>query len=330
MARYRATDCDPSVTTNEKPTETQTASAVMMIRPAAFGPNDATRPSNRFQVGNSGVPETAAAALTEFDNLVAKLEQQGIDVRAFPGRATTMLPDEVFPNNWVSTHADGTAVLYPLMAWNRRPERRVDVLDALQQHNDGYRIDRIINLAALEKVDAFLEGTGSLVLDRVNRIAYACLSPRTHARGLSEFSKRLDYDVVAFEASDRNGYPIFHTNVMMSLGERFAVVCLDAIPDVQTRYRVLRRLETGNRAVIELSVAQLHSFAGNLLELKGSTGSVITLSQRAFESLDAAQQDALSGYGTITAPAIDTIETYGGGSVRCMLTEIFLPKKTAR
>jgi hypothetical protein len=308
----------------------QTASAVMMIRPAAFGPNDATRPSNRFQVGNSGEPETAAAGLNEFDGLVAKLEQHGIDVRVFPGRAASILPDEVFPNNWVSTHADGTAVLYPLMAWNRRPERRVDVLDDLQQHNDGYRIDRIINLAALEKIGTFLEGTGSLVLDRVNRIAYACLSPRTHPQGLREFSKRLDYDVVAFEASDRNGYPVFHTNVMMSLGERFAVVCLDAIPDVQTRYRVLRRLEMGNRTVIELNVAQLHAFAGNLLELKGKTGGVIALSQRAFDSLDAGQQEALSSYGTVATAAVDTIETYGGGSVRCMLTEIFLPKKTAR
>jgi hypothetical protein len=307
--------------------EPQTAAAVMMIRPAAFSRNEATRPSNRFQTGDADAAQTAPAAVAEFDGLAATLARHGVDVRVFPGRTTSILPDEVYPNNWVSTHADGTAVLYPMMAWNRRPERRVDILDELQQRGDGYRIDRIIDLTKLENEGAFLEGTGSLVLDRMNRVGYACLSPRTHTRALREFARRLDYSIVVFEAKDRNGFPIYHTNVMLALGERFAAVCLAAIPKIEQRYRVLRRLEKSNRTVIELSLAQLHAFAGNLIELRGAAGSVIALSRRAFESLDPAQRDALSACGTIATAGIDTIETHGGGSVRCMLAEIFLPKK---
>ena len=231
--------------------EPQTAAAVLMIRPAAFSRNDATRPSNRFQVGEADAAKTGPAAVAEFDGLAAMLARHGVDVRVFAGRTTSVLPDEVFPNNWLSTHADGTAVLYPMMAWNRRPERRRDVLDELQQHGDGYRIDRIVDLTALENEGVFLEGTGSLVLDRANRVGYACHSPRTHTRALREFARRLDYDIIVFDAKDRDGFPIYHTNVMLSLGERFAAVCLEAIPAIEQRYRILRRLEKSDRTVIE-------------------------------------------------------------------------------
>jgi hypothetical protein len=312
-----------------RPAEPQTAAAVAMIRPATFTRNEVTRPSNRFQTadGTPDATQTAEAALAEFDALAELLVRHGVDVRIFAGRTTQVLPDEVFPNNWISTHADGTVVLYPLMAWNRRPERRRDVLDELQQHGEGFRIDRIIDLTKLEDAGHFLEGTGSLVLDRPNRVGFACLSPRTHVEALKEFARQLDYGIVTFEAGDREGHALYHTNVMLSLGERFAVCCLAAIRDVQERYRILSRLEKSNREVVELSFGQLHSFAGNLIELKGKDGNVIVLSARAAASLKDSQREALGRYGTLVTANIDTIETYGGGSVRCMLAEVFLPRK---
>jgi hypothetical protein len=309
--------------------EPQTAAAVAMIRPAAFSRNEVTRPSNRFQSAEAApeAAQTAEAALTEFDALAELLARHGVEVRIFSGRSTQVLPDEVFPNNWISTHADGTVVLYPLMAWNRRPERRRDVLDELQQHGEGFRIERIIDLTKLEDAGHFLEGTGSLVLDRANRVGFACLSPRTHVEALREFARQLEYGIVTFEAGDRDGHALYHTNVMLSLGERFAVVCLTAIRDIEERYRVLSRLEKSSREVIELSFPQLHSFAGNLIELKGKDGNVIVLSTRAAASLKDSQREALGRHGTVVTANIDTIETYGGGSVRCMLAEVFLPRK---
>jgi len=300
-----------------------------MIRPAAFGANDVTRPSNRFQSAGPGddPAEVARIAVAEFDALAARLKLAGITVHAFAGRTTSTLPDEVFPNNWISTHADGTVVLYPLMAWNRRPERRRDVVDELQQHASGYRIERLIDLSDLEQRGLFLEGTGSLVLDRVNRVGYACLSPRTHVEALKTFAERLGYGIVTVAARDRNGHAIYHTNVMLSIGERFAVVCLAAIEEIEQRYRILRRLEMSGREVIEITLDQMHAFAGNLLELNGSKGSVIVLSERAAAALSETQRAALGRHGTLVRSRIDTIEARGGGSVRCMLAEIFLPGK---
>jgi hypothetical protein len=309
--------------------EPQAASAVLMVRPAAFRRNDVTRPSNRFQSGAADADReaTASAALREFDELARALKEQGVDVHVFPGHTTKDLPDEVFPNNWLTTHADGTVALYPMMAWNRRGERRRGLLDALQRRQDGFRIGRFVDLTGLEKRGCFLEGTGSLVLDRVNRVAYACLSPRTHVDALREFSRKLDYDVVAFDARDREGHAIYHTNVMLALGERFAVACLDVIPEATDRLRIVNRLEKSGRAVIEIGFDQMRSFAGNLIELRSASGSVIALSTRAAASLDDAQRGALAEHGRLVTASVDTIETYGGGSVRCMLAEIFLPAK---
>jgi hypothetical protein len=248
-------------------------------------------------------------------------------VQVFPGRTTAVLPDEVFPNNWLTTHANGTVVLYPLMAWNRRPERRRDILDELQQRSDGYRIDQIVDLSNLEDASQFLEGTGSLVLDRANRIGYACLSPRTHVEALKEFAKRLDYGIVAFDAHDRDGQPIYHTNAMMSLGERFSVVCLDAITETEERFRILRRLELTGRDVVQITLDQMHAFAANLLELKSPKGNVIVLSTRAAKALTRPQKDVLRRHAKLVTSSLNAIETFGGGSVRCMLAEIFLEKK---
>jgi hypothetical protein len=300
-----------------------------MVRPAAFSRNEVTRPSNRFQTGDADADpgQLARTAVLEFDHLVARLARYGVEVHTFEGRTTTALPDEVFPNNWISTHADGTAVLYPLMAWNRRPERRRDIVDELQQRGGGFRIDQIVDLSDLEAGGHFLEGTGSVVLDRVNRIGYACLSPRTHTEALRQFARRLDYGIVTFEAGDRDGHAIYHTNVMMALGERFAVVCLEAIREVEERFRVVKRLEGAGREVVELSLDQVHAFAGNLIELKGKTGNIIVLSKRAAASLSTRQKDALRRHGKLVSVSVNTIESFGGGSVRCMLAEIFLPKK---
>lgn len=309
--------------------ERQTARAVLMIRPAAFGANEVTRPSNRFQSSTPGgdPADVARVAAAEFDALAARLKLAGVTVHAFGGRTTSTLPDEVFPNNWISTHADGTVVFYPLMAWNRRPERRRDVVDELQQRASGYRIDRLIDLSDMEREGHFLEGTGSVVLDRVNRVGYACLSPRTHVDALKVFAKRLGYGIVTVAAHDRDGHAIYHTNVMLSIGERFAVVCLAAIDEIEQRYRILRRLEMSGREVIDITLDQLHAFAGNLLELDGGKGRIIALSERAAASLTEAQLAALRRYGELVTAKIDTIETHGGGSVRCMLAEIFLPGK---
>lgn len=266
-------------------------------------------------------------ALLEFDHLVTRLKRHSIDVQVFDGRTTTQLPDEVFVNNWLTTHANGTIVLYPIMAWNRRPERRRDLIDDLQQRSEGFRIDQIIDLSHLEDAGQFLEGSGSLVLDRANRIGYACLSPRTHVEALKEFARRLDYGVVTFDARDRDGHAIYHTNVMMSLGERFAVVCLEAIVETEERFRVLKRLELTGRAVIEISLEQMHSFAGNLLELKSPNGNIIVLSTRAAKALTRPQKDMLRRHAKLVTSSLNAIETFGGGSARCMLAEIFLEKK---
>jgi hypothetical protein len=303
-----------------------------MVRPAAFGRNDVTRPSNKFQSDRIGDdPERVAAdAVAEFDGFVAALERHGVEVHLFAGRTTSTLPDEVFPNNWITTHPDGTAVLYPMMAWNRRQERRRDILEQLQQQRHGFRIDRLIDLSPLEERGSFLEGTGSLVLDHRNRLAYACLSPRTHIDALREFARRVDYDVVTFKACDPDGHAIYHTNVMMSLGEKFALVCLDAIPAVDERFRVLTRLERSGREVIEIGSDQLRAFVGNLLQLKAGRSKIIVLSRQAHAGLTEPQREALARHGELVAADIGTIEAAGGGSVRCMLAELFLPRKGPR
>ena len=304
--------------------ERQTASAVLMIRPAHFGGNAETIGSNYFQsAAPAGGDAAAEAAQREFDALAARLGAAGVRVHAFSGQPDALVPDEVFPNNWLSLHADGAAVLYPLMAESRRRERRPELLDALQKQG-SYRVERIVDLTHLEKHGKYLEGTGSLVLDRVHRIAYACRSPRTHPDALAEFARELGYEIVAFEATDRDGHTIYHTNVLMSVGTSFAVICANAIRDAAMRNRLLDRLRA-SREVIDLNFDQLHAFAGNLLALAAPDHEVIALSTTALASLDDTQAHVLENYAELVAADIGTIQTYGGGSVRCMLAEVHLP-----
>lgn len=297
-----------------------------MIRPRAFGPNAQTAASNAFQQRVEG-PLTAVReqALREFDALANALRDHGVTPLVFEDTAEPSKPDAVFPNNWVSFHADGRVFLYPLEAPVRRAERRMDIVESLSAEH-GFRVRDITDLSELENVGAFLEGTGSMVLDRINRVAYAALSSRTHLDALADFAQRADYEITAFDASDADGQPIYHTNVMMAIGTQFAVVCSESIGDADKRADVLGRLAATGRAVIEIDLAQMHRFAGNLIELRTADGKfIVVLSQNAYDSLTAAQREQLSTFGRLLPVDVAMIERVGGGSVRCMLAEVFLP-----
>ena len=306
--------------------ESQLASAVLMIRPARFESNPETAESNRFQGKTAAPPaEQQAAALEEFEALAMALEGCGISVLRFDDTTEPHTPDAIFPNNWVSFHADGSVVLYPMEAPSRRQERRPDIIDSLVA-DYGYAVRQVIDLSHHEDAGHFLEGTGSMVLDRVNHIAYAGLSTRTHLDPLGEFAQRMDYDIVAFDATDKSGTPIYHTNVLMNIGEELAVICDEAISKDEQRTAVLERLmQTGHR-ILSLSFDQLESFAGNMLELKSESGDrIIAMSAHACQALSDSQREMIGENATILSTAIDNIERSAGGSVRCMLAEVHLP-----
>jgi len=332
--------------------EAQSAAAVLMVRPASFGFNPQTAASNYFhdcqalRAGFDGVEATPSEkdgvrkdlgaapadiqdrALREFDALAELLGSKGVRVVLADDTAEPVKPDAIFPNNWVSFHRDGTVVLYPMLAPNRRAERREEVVRRVID-TGGFRASRTVDLSHREGEGKYLEGTGSLVLDRIERIAYASLSPRTDLDVLGEFSQQLDYELVTFEALDGAGKAVYHTNVMMALGAQFAVVCGPAIATLERRDAVYSRLRAAGREIIEISSAQMHQFAGNLLELAPPGSSIVALSATAWRSLDAAQRRALERYGEVVAAEIPVIERFGGGSVRCMLAEIHLPARSS-
>ena len=314
-----------TMTTNN---ESQLTSTVMMIRPAGFESNPLTAASNRFQGKSSLSPaEQQDAALREFDALAAALSDAGIEVIVIDDTPEPHTPDAIFPNNWISMHADGRIVLYPMEAENRRTERRMDIVEQLDRSR---QISEIVDLSAHEANGHFLEGTGSMVLDRTNRVAYACISSRTHLDPLGDFAQRLGYDVVAFDAVDSSGVPIYHTNVLMNVGEKLAVICDEAIPREDQRSAVLERLRDTGHDIVSLSYAQLDAFAGNMLELRNDVGErVIAMSQQAWQSLDPGQRATLEANGRIVTVPIDNIESSAGGSVRCMLAEVHLPGEGA-
>ncbi len=311
---------------NERPEpERQCADAVLMIRPARFGPNPETAESNRFQRGEADgdVPESARR---EFDGLAACLAAAGVEVHVAQDTPDPPKPDACFPNNWVSFHADGTVVLYPMMAPSRRAERRREPIEQLRAA--GFRVARTVDLAGWEARGEFLEGTGSLVLDRCHRVAYACRSPRTTAAALADFSAKLGYRIVAFDAQGPAGEPLYHTNVLMAIGEGFSVVCAEAIPDAAEREAVLRELAAAGHAPVVIAADAMHGFAGNLLALRSRDGAqVIALSSAAWTSLAPQARAALETRGRIVAAPIPVIERHGGGSVRCMIAEVFLPRE---
>jgi hypothetical protein len=300
-----------------------------MIRPVRFQTNPLTAESNHFQAEEPTAPPDASQqrALTEFEGLRSALEEAGVIVHVFDDTPEPHTPDSIFPNNWVTFHDDATAVVYPMEAANRRPERRRDVIEALDREF-GYRVDRVIDLSRHEVSGHFLEGTGSLVLDRSRHRAYACLSSRTHAGPLKDFARRLGYDVLTFEAVDAAGAPIYHTNVMMWVGEGMAAVCAECIPHRNQREALLEALAEGGRTVLELSLAQVLAFAGNMLELRNRQGErLLVMSEQARRSLTAEQVAAIEGYARIVSAPLEHIEVSAGGSARCMLAAIHLPRR---
>ena len=304
--------------------EAQCADAVLMVRPAHFGANPETADSNRFQQANAR-PGDVQAALREFDGIVGSLERAGVEVHVADDTPEPVKPDACFPNNWVSFHADGTVVLYPMMAPTRRAECREAPIEQLC--GAGFQVARTIDLRPLEARGEYLEGTGSLVLDRSHRIAYACRSPRTTAAALADFAAALGYRVVAFDALGPDGRPAYHTNVLMAMGERFAILCAAAIPDADRRAAVLRALEDTGHEVIEIDIAEMNGFAGNLLALHSRDGdALIAGSDAAWGALAPDRRRRLERHGAIVSAPIPTIERLGGGSVRCMIAEVFLPR----
>jgi len=309
--------------------EPQSAQWVLMVRPASFGFNPQTAASNAFQQAPASAAEIEARelALDEFDGAVKALRRAGVQVLVVPDTPRPAKPDAIFPNNWVSFHGDGTVVLYPMLAPNRRWERREEVLEQVAREG-GFRVVRTIDLTHREAEGKFLEGTGSLVLDRPHRVAYASLSPRTDLDVLGEFAQLLDYELVTFESRDGAGRPIYHTNVVMAIGTRFAVVCGEAIDLPLHRDAVFNRLRAAGHDIIDISLQQMQEFAGNMLELSTAGGHVIALSTTAWRSLEPAQRRTLESHASVIPVAIPTIERIGGGGVRCMLAEIHLPKRT--
>jgi hypothetical protein len=301
-----------------------------MVRPKAFGFNPETALTNTFQHPQGDeIPDPADLACAEFGQLARALESEGVSVCAVDDSVHPAKPDAVFPNNWVSFHEDGTVVLYPLQSVSRRPERRQEIIDQVARQL-SYKVQRVVDLTRFESEGKFLEGTGSLVLDHVARVAYACLSPRTHPEVLAEWARELEYQAVTFTATNRAGVPLYHTNVLMCIGARAVIVGGQAIVP-EDRARVLKSLRDSGREVIEIGQDDIEHFQGNMLELATwdealGDSRVLVMSENARRALKPAVFAQLSGCSdTVLAVPIPTIERLGGGSVRCMLAEVFRP-----
>lgn len=301
-----------------------------MIRPASFRMNEQTAVNNYYQRGSKDISlETLQfRALQEFDAFVEKLKSEGINVIVVNDTKVPNTPDAIFPNNWVSFHENGNVGLYPMFAENRRLERREDIFDILEEN--GFEINNFIDFTSAEEEELFLEGTGSMVLDRVHRKAYCALSPRADEDLFIEFCEDFEFTPVIFEAKQTvNGQrmPIYHTNVMMTLAENFAVICLESIDDKKERKNVLKHLKEDGKEVIAISEVQLNAFAGNMLQVKNSVGErILVMSEQAYNSLNKGQIEKIEHHCRILHSKLDTIEANGGGSARCMMAEVFLPK----
>ena len=308
----------------------QTTNSILMIRPVAFRMNEQTAVNNYYQKVLEGLlPATVnAKAQQEFDTFVEKLRAVGVDVTVVDDTLNPDTPDSIFPNNWISFHENGDVALYPMFAENRREERREEILDTLEEK--GFVIDNIVDYTSAEEDGFFLEGTGSLLLDRVNSKAYCALSPRADEELFIEFCEDFDYAPVIFEAFqtvDGERKLIYHTNVMMCLGETFAVICSDCIDDKKERKMVLDNLKENNKEVILITEEQVNNFAGNMLEVRGANDKrYLVMSAAAHQSLTSKQIEQLEKHAEILSSSLDTIEACGGGSARCMMAEIFLPR----
>jgi hypothetical protein len=308
--------------------EPQSTGAVLMVRPAKFGLNPQTAASNAFQqpAGSIAAPDQQSVVLPEFDALANALDRAGVEVFVAADTAEPVKPDAIFPNNWVSFHRDGTVALYPMLAPNRRAERRDEIIE--QTIREGsFRVSRTVDLSYREVEGKFLEGTGSVVLDRTHRVAYACSSPRTDLDVLGDFAQQLDYELMNFDAVDGPGVAIYHTNVLMAIGTGFAVVCGAAIANTEHRAAVFSKLRSTGHDIVDISLAQMAEFAGNVLELAPPKGNLIALSTRAMRSFEPAQRRKLESHADLVPVSIPNVERFGGGGVRCMLAEIHLPRR---
>lgn len=298
----------------------QTTDTVLMVRPVAFGFNEETAVNNAFQKEGKEA-DIPALARKESDAYIELLEENGIHVIAVEDTKEPHTPDSVFPNNWFSTHDDGTLVLYPMFAENRRLERKPAVLEAIRENFD---MERTVDLTHYEEEGMFLEGTGSMVLDRVNKIAYACISPRTNETVLEDFCDQLGFSPVVFHAVDANGVQIYHTNVLMNVGSEIAVVCMESIADPEERAKVRESLEHTGKTIVEITFDQMNHFAGNMLEVQNENGEpCLIMSLTAYNNLTDEQIAILESKMKLITPALDCIEENGGGSARCMLAEIY-------
>jgi hypothetical protein len=305
----------------------QTTDTVLMIEPAAFGFNAETAQNNYFQI-NSENAETQTKALQEFNNFVEKLRSKGINVITVKDTLEPHTPDSIFPNNWISMHQDGTVVLYPMCAVNRRWERRNDILDVLQEK---FKVKEIVDLSAPENEGKFLEGTGSMIFDHDYKIAYGSVSLRLNEQLFRDFCKKFGFKPVVFhsyQTANNERLPIYHTNVMMCVADQFVVICLDCIDNETERINVVNAIVNSGKEIIEISETQMQQFAGNMLQVQNSEGKkFLIMSQSAYQSLTPEQISNIEKYSEIIYSDLETIETNGGGSARCMLAEIFLEKK---
>ncbi|HNU16090.1 MAG TPA: arginine deiminase-related protein [Chitinophagaceae bacterium] len=297
-----------------------------MIRPAAFGFNEETAANNYFQT-NPGISKEVLQqkALAEFDNMVHLLRNEEIDVLVIDDTKEPPKPDAVFPNNWLSTSPNGTVSVFPMYAPNRRAEKRDDILQQLARH---FVVKDVQDWSEYEAEGRFLEGTGSMVIDHDNKMIYAAVSERTNLSVLEKYAATNNYQAIVFLATDKNGQPVYHTNVMMALGFAFCVLCEEAIEEEWELIAVRQLLESTGYTIIPITREQMHAFAGNMLEVKNKTGeNILILSQTAFDSLRKEQKQMLEAYARLLPVAVPTIEQVEGGSVRCMMAEIFLERK---
>ena len=292
-----------------------------MIKPVNFSFNAETAVNNAFQVaGESG--DAQRSALGEFENFVRLLRDNGVDVTVIEDTLQPYTPDSIFPNNWISFHEEGTVCLYPMFAVNRRLERKPGVLKTV---GEKFLIDATLDFSGYENETLFLEGTGSMVLDREKKIAYACLSPRTDKQVLLDFCKKMDYTPEVFTAVDAANRPIYHTNVMMCVADKYVVVCLDSVPDEKERTHLQATIRNSDKTVIPITLDQMNHFAGNMLQVNNQKGEkLLVMSSQAFQSLTREQIKQLESFNRILHAPLTTIETNGGGSARCMLAEIHL------
>ena len=306
----------------------QTTSDLMMVRPANFSSNAETIATNQFQAyikKDHNLKSLSDRAIKEFENMLNILRENKLNVIDFNDDISLQNSDAIFPNNWVTFHENNTAIIYPMMSSSRRNEKREDILEKLIT-TYSFNIEKIIDLSYLEQEGMFLEGTGSVVFDRLNKIFFACLSSRTSFEALEILADKLDYSFFSFKAFSKS-LPIYHTNVMLSLGEKLAFICLDSIKDDKSSRDLLKFIEINDREVIEISIDQMNQFCGNVLEVSNiNNESLIIMSKTAFNAFTKEQKSKINNIAKIIKIPLSTIEKYGGGSARCMIAEIFLNK----